>query len=219
MSDMHPSADLPLPSAGRHTLVFGDVSLTIETPADFDALLDACARETPDTVDRIPYYANLWPSAIGLAEALATRASALTGTSVIELGCGLGLPSILAARLGAATVVATDFHPDVMPWLRQNAAQNNAAITFEHLSWATPRTLGGRCFDWVIGSDLLYERRHIPALVHCIDTLAAPGATLLVADPGRDGLGSFAAALTRSGWCCDLEPHGDIYVVAAQRLC
>lgn len=219
MTNTRLSVDLPLPSAGSHTLSFGEVTLTIQTPPDFDALLDACARETPDTVDRIPYYANLWPSAIGLAEALAARASALAGTTVVELGCGLGLPAILAARLGAAAVTATDFHPDVRPWLHKNATQNRADITFGHVSWDSPEPLEGRRFDWVIGSDLLYERRHVPALVRCIDTLATPCATLLIADPGRDGLGPFAAALAHSGWHCDLEPHDDIFVITATRSC
>jgi len=67
------------------------------------------------------------------------------------------------------------------------------------------------------GSDLLYERRHLPALVRCIGALAAPGASLLVADPGRDGLGLFTDALARAGWRCELEPRGEIYVIAARR--
>lgn len=216
MSATPQPANLPL-HAGCHTLTFGDVALTIAPPPDFDALLDACVRETPDDVDRIPYYANLWPAAIGLAEALVARAGDLTDTAVAELGCGLALPAILAARLGAAPVVATDFHHAVAPWLRLNAMHNDAIVTFVQLDWDTPEKLGGERFDWVIGSDLLYEQRHIPALVRCIGALAAPGATLLFADPGRDGLGLFSAMLARAGWRCELEPHGEIYVITAVR--
>ena len=216
MSGALQPVNLPL-RAGRHRLAFGGVSLTIDTPPDFDALLDACVRETPGAVDRIPYYAALWPSALGLAEALAARASVLAGAAVVELGCGLGLPSILAARLGAAPVVATDFHPGTAPWLRLNAARNGAAVAFARLDWSEPGILAGERFGWVIGSDLLYERRHLPALVRCIGALAAPGASLLVADPGRDGLGPFTGALARDGWRCELEPRGEIYVVAARR--
>ncbi len=216
--DAHITKPTTMPlNAGVHSLAFGGVALTLETPPDFESLLDACARETPDAVDRIPYYANLWPSALGLADALAARAPELQGRSLVEFGCGLGLPAILASRLGARPVLATDFHPDAEPWLRRNVARNAAAVSFARLDWNTPSTLNGRRFDWLIGSDLLYERTHIPALVTCITALANPAASLLIADPGRDGLGSFTEALAHAGWQCDLEPRGEIYVVTADR--
>ena len=207
---------LPLP-AGQHSFTFNDFTVTIETPPDFDALLDACARDTPDNVDRIPYYANLWPSAIGLAHSLCHRASAIANSTVIELGCGLGLPSIVAAQYHAANVVATDFHPDTQPWLLHNATLNQTTITFTTLDWNTPSPLNNATFDWIIGSDLLYESRHIPALANCITTLAHPATNLLIADPGRDGLAAFTAALTRHHWHCDLETVHNIYIITARR--
>src|SRR4051812_32331908 len=77
-------------------------------PADWDALRDeegAAARP-------IPYWARLWPSGLALAEALAA-APPQPGTRVLELGCGLGLPSIVAARAGA-DVLATDAASDAV---------------------------------------------------------------------------------------------------------
>ncbi len=64
----------------------------------------------------------------------------------------------------------------------------------------------------MIGSDLVYERRHIPALVCAIDALCAPGGEAVVSDPGRDNLDLFVAAMEKSGWRHTLEPEGDIYV-------
>src|ERR687897_1647997 len=54
----------------------------------------------------VPYWARPWPSGVGLAGALYDDPPA-EGTTVLELGCGLALPSVIAARAGA-TVLATD---------------------------------------------------------------------------------------------------------------
>ncbi len=207
------NARQPLAS-GLHRLDVGDLHLAIETPPDFEALLDHCAARTPDNVDRIPYYATLWPSALALADALWQRRDVLRGTGVIELGCGLGLPSIVAGRLGA-DVLATDFHPDAAAWLQANAARNGATVAYAQLAWDKTGSRGP--FDWVIGSDLLYERRHIPSLAAAISALAAPAGTALIADPGRDGLADFTAAMAAHGWRSELEPHGEIYVLAFTR--
>jgi predicted nicotinamide N-methyase len=192
----------------------GELRIEIETPPDFEALLDACAARTPDNVDRIPYYATLWPSALGLAAALWQRRDVLAGTRAVELGCGLGLPAIVAARLGA-TVLATDFHPDAGSWLQRNAARNGVSLAYEQLTWgACP---AHSAFDWVIGSDLLYERRHIASLATAITALAAPAGRALIADPGRDGLADFTSAMASHGWQSELEPHGEIYVLVFTR--
>ena len=118
----------PVSPQGRHIVVVGDVSLTMETPPDLDALLDRAAADDPQAVDAIPYYAILWPAARSLAVHLWDIREELSGRRVIELGCGLGLPGILAARLGAQ-VTATDFHPDNGTWLQHRITSYNVCYT------------------------------------------------------------------------------------------
>lgn len=211
----------PVSPQGRQTIQIGDVSITIETPPDLDALLDRAAHEAPHTVDGIPYYAILWPAARGLAEYLWHERKTLKGKNVIELGCGLGLPSILAAKLGAL-VHATDFHPDTGEWLLHNANENRVELTYQQLDW-TVFLAGSKkettlsCAPFVIGSDLLYEARHIPALVCTIDALCSHGGQAIISDPGRDHLPTFVAAMERMGWKHELIPMNDIYVCTFQR--
>lgn len=211
----------PVSPQGLQALQIGDVSLTIETPPDLDALLDRAAEEAPHTVDGIPYYAILWPAAQGLAHTLWQQRSTLNGERVIELGCGLGLPSILAAKLGA-TVQATDFHPDTGQWLLHNAAANHVHLDYHQLDWNFfLQGRKGKCplkpARFVIGSDLLYEPRHIPALICTIEALCAPDGEAIIADPGRDHLQTFVTAMERAGWKHELLPVNDIYVCRFKR--
>ncbi len=221
----------PLSPQGRHTVTIGEVTLTMETPPDLDALLDRAAADDPQAVDAIPYYAILWPAAHGLARYLwACRAELRGGTRVIELGCGLGLPSILAARLGAR-VLATDFHPDTGTWLLHNAGLNGVSIDYHQLDWnafldARPATRDPQtptdsrqptAYSLIVGSDLLYERRHIPALVCAIDALCAPGGRAVISDPGRDNLDLFVSSMEKSGWRHTLHAEGNIYICRFDR--
>jgi len=228
----------PTSPQGRHSVTFGDVTLTLETPPDLDALLDRAAEASPQAVDAIPYYAILWPAAHGLARHLWEHRAELSGARVLELGCGLGLPSVLAARLGAS-VLATDFHPDTGTWLLHNASLNGVSVGYRQLDWNVflegdarsptpdlrppgvdlrpPAAHSLLPFPLVIGSDLLYERRHIPALVRTLDALCAPGGHAVIADPGRDHLGLFVAAMENSGWRHTLIPADDIYVCRFDR--
>lgn len=201
----------PTATSPHQTVSIGGLDLTLEAPPDLDALLDKAAAENPQAVDTIPYYAILWPAARGLSEHLWERRAELKGARVTELGCGLGLPSIVAAKAGAK-VVATDFHKDAGPWFSRNAALNGVEIAYRQLDWGRAAAGGADEMksEWVIGSDLLYERRHIPALVGAIDRLC--GGTAIIADPGRAPLDVFVLAMESIGWKNTLCPAGDIYI-------
>ena len=208
----------PVSPQGRQTVTVGGITLTIETPPDLDALLDRAAAADPQAIDAIPYYAILWPAAHGLTRYLWEHRLELPGQRVIELGCGLGLPAILAARLGA-NVLATDFHPDTGEWLHHNARLNGASLDYRQLDWeasfsALPDIPPAAR---VIGSDLLYERRHIPALVRTIDALCATGGHAIIADPGRDNLSLFVSSMEKDGWRFTLHPVDDVYVCRFDR--
>ena len=120
-------------------------TLRLLHPPDATELIDeeAFARE-----EFLPYWAELWPSARALAGVVASLA--LRGARVVELGCGLGLPSIVAALAGAR-VLATDWSDDALAFARHNARRNGVRIETFHCSWSAPAPLAGRGpFDVVI---------------------------------------------------------------------
>jgi predicted nicotinamide N-methyase len=139
----------------------GEVELSLLRPASPDALLDedAFARD-----EFLPYWAELWPAATALAVALPDVA----GLRVVELGCGLGLPSLVAAARGA-DVTASDWAEDAIELLRENAARNGLALRAEVRDWREPWP---ERFDVAIAADVLYEHRNVEPLLERLRELA-----------------------------------------------
>jgi predicted nicotinamide N-methyase len=180
--------------------------LRIWRPPDMEALIDLAAFEADE---RIPYWADVWESAIVLAEEIASLDG--RGRSLLELGCGLGLPALVAARAGFA-VTATDYEEPALEGVRYNAEHNGLPrIETRVLDWRNISPDVGR-FDRVVAADVLYEPHHAPALAGVIArTLSADG-TALVADPCRTRAAGFADACRAVGLEVDKtkarRPHG-----------
>jgi predicted nicotinamide N-methyase len=170
-------------------------------PPDMDALIDVAAFEADE---RIPYWANVWESAVVLAEDLATTPG--EGLSLVELGCGLGLPSLAAARQGYA-VTATDYEDSALEGVLHNAARNGLAgrVATRLLDWRHPPRESGP-FDRVVAADVLYEQHHAAALADVIDLLLAPSGLGLVADPGRLKAAAFEPACRERGLVVKTTP-------------
>ncbi|MCW2991067.1 MAG: Methyltransferase type 12 [Solirubrobacterales bacterium] len=167
--------------------------LALLRPRDTDALLDEAAFDEQD--EFIPYWADLWPSAILLARTLSGRA--LRGARVLELGCGLGLPS-LAAAIAGGRVLATDWAADALAAVERNARHNELAVDTLVSDWREPAELLARGpFDLVIAADVLYERRNVRPLTQLIEALDAE---VWLADPGRPPAAEMVGNLELAGW-------------------
>jgi predicted nicotinamide N-methyase len=109
---------------------------------------------------------------------------------VLELGCGLGVPSLVAARAGAS-VLATDADPDALDLLRRNAALNDTELDTARVDWTAPADLLDRApFDLVLAADVMYERESVAPLLELLPRLAPEA---WVADPGRAHVSTFLA--------------------------
>lgn len=140
--------------------------------------------------ERLPYWADIWPSSMMLAERLLEEKGA--GRSLIELGCGSGLCAC-AAAIGGFDVLATDYYDDALLFTELNARVNvGRAIRTRHVDWsAIPADVGG--FDVLIAADVMYEPRYPAMVANAIDRLLAPGGYALIADPGRIAFPDFLA--------------------------
>ena len=155
----------------------GEVELTLLRPREPEALIDE-ERFADD--EFMPYWAELWPAGLALALALPER---LTGVRVVELGCGLGVPSLVAAARGAE-VTAIDWAADAIELLRRNAARNGLELQAEVADW---RAFEGR-FDLALAADVLYEARNVEPLLELLPRLAPE---ILLAEPGRPHAAGF----------------------------
>jgi predicted nicotinamide N-methyase len=174
------------------------VSQSIELPSGELRLLQPQeAAALPDTgpvewAPVAPYWSVLWRSGVALAREL--DGVALCGLRVVELGCGLAVPSIAAARAGAA-VLATDACAEALMLVARNAHANGVRIETAPVDWADPDELVRRApFDVVLAADVLYERASVAPLLSLLPRLA-PEAWL--ADPGRPAAGAFVAQAGR----------------------
>lgn len=129
-----------------------------------------------------PYWLQIWPAAIAIAQTLGTLA--LRGLRVLDLGCGLGVPGIAAAWRGAH-VTFVDRSPDAVEFARWNAGRvgSPAAVDVQCLDWAERIVQG--TFDLVLLSDVSYRALHHDPLRRQLAACLAPHGAVLHADPRR----------------------------------
>jgi ribosomal protein L11 methylase PrmA len=127
----------------------------------------------------------------------------LRGKRAIELGCGVGLPSVVALERGADEVVATDHYPGALDFAAYNAESNGEkSLETALLDWRKPRLDGLANFDIVFAADVLYERRNVPLLAEIVPKLLAPKGEIIFADPRRSGAKMFVEEMGRRGFRC-----------------
>src|SRR3954454_2634097 len=181
----------PLLDIVREEIAAGDETVTVIRPSDWEELRHHEGAEGRTA----PYWAIAWPSGLELATRLA--AMDLTGKRVLELGCGLAIPSIVAARRGA-DVTATDGVPDAVVFAAHNLALNDVEGEVELADWREARDLVDAApWDLVVASDVLYLRANVEALLRLLPRLIGRQGEAIVADPNRAGGRDFAASARR----------------------
>lgn len=180
----------------------------VTQPRDFGGLLDLAAA---DSEQQMPYWAEVWPSGVGLADAIARQPERLRGKRVLELGGGLGVTAIAALAAGAALTVA-DYAAEALLLCRYNALRN-AGREPETLraNWRRPEpalaALAADRFPVVLAADVLYEGRDVEPLLGLVERLVAPGGLLWLAEPGRKVAERFLEAAAAIGWRGETDRH------------
>ncbi len=171
------------------TVCVGDRILSIIHPASAEDLISERDFERDE---RLPYWAELWPSARVLAEHIL----AMTGNrrSLLELGCGSGLVTTCASLAGFR-VTASDYYEDAVRFARVNSHRNGGRTARGlSLDWrALPPKLPR--FDVVVASDVLYERPYGALVARVVNATLADGGVAIIADPGRVARDEFIRAL------------------------
>lgn len=149
-------------------------------------------------------FGQLWPASQALARAV--NEADIRGRRILEIGCGLGLSSLVLQRRGA-DITASDYHPLAESFLDYNAALNQLPpVAYHDLPWELPAPDLGQ-FDLIIGSDILYERDHAEILARLIQRHTLPRAEVLITCPGRGYRGRFSRALQAQGYVLTEKPR------------
>jgi ETFB lysine methyltransferase len=167
--------------------VAGD-SIELWKPRSAEALIN---EQDFEADERLPYWAEVWPSSIALAACLPFASPG--ADRAIELGCGVGFITAIASRR-SWRVLATDYYSDALAFTRLNALRNGLREpATRHVDWRVfPEDLRG--FDLVLASDVLYERPYAELVAAALQKTISASGRALVADPGRVAAEEFVRA-------------------------
>jgi predicted nicotinamide N-methyase len=211
-------AGLPAGAASdvvEETVTLAGRTVRLLRPRNGDAILDELLAEDDPDEDRLPFWAELWPSGTALAEAVAGRA--LAGRRVLELGCGLGLVGV-AAALAGARVLSVDRSPEAITFAAANAARNGVTLRTAVCAFDQPEELIAEApWELVLAADVLYEQRNVPVLLWLLPRLVTAGGEVWLADPGRRMLETFLTGVDALGWQREQVPT-DPGLVTIHRL-
>jgi len=188
----------------RETVIIDGKKFLIDRPSASDLLLEHPAIVSAFAADEyMPYWADLWPASRMLARAI-LREKWPAGLEALEVGCGLGLPGIVALSKGIR-VVFSDFDQTAVRFAASNA-RLNCHRDFEVLpmDWRSPPE--NRKFPLILCSDLCYERRHVDPVVALITKLLTADGICLLTDQDRPPAPYLRETLVSSGLTYAAEP-------------
>lgn len=189
-------------------LPWSNRSIKITRPADIDLLLDNASR---DPEENLPYWAEIWPSGLAIADLLGIKPEFVSGRTVFELGSGIGTTAIAALQAGAELIVS-DYSPESLTLCRFNTQRNTGKQPETlQLNWRAlseeARSAIGYGFAVVLAADVLYETRDIEPLLGFFEQIVAPGGLLILGEPGRDVARRFLEAAYAAGWTGESVHH------------
>jgi predicted nicotinamide N-methyase len=178
----------------RDQVIIEGQTFLIERPDESDRLWEQPAIRSAFAADEyLPYWADLWPASRMLAKAI-LRQPWQSGLEALEIGCGLGLPGVVALSRGLH-VIFSDYDATALQFAAANARLNG----FENfrllpLDWRTPPE--DLRVPVVLASDLIYELRNVAPLVALIKKVLLPGGLCLLTDQDRVPSHALREALT-----------------------
>lgn len=187
----------------QDTIQIGNLPIEIVRLRDAADLLDEpdFAKQFVEE-DRAPYGLELWTSAIMLARHI-EQSPPGEGRSALDLGCGLGLVSIVATMRGWH-VVAADNEPTTLRFARFNAELNKVSVAAFQLSdWHAPNF--DRRFDRIFAADVLYQLVDHKPILACLKTLLAPQGEVFIIDPNRSVADHFGSLAESEGFHVEVK--------------
>jgi predicted nicotinamide N-methyase len=193
------------------TVAIGDTTVEITRPRSADELI---SEKDFEHDERLPYWAELWPSSVLLATRLQSW-QPRGGGFLLELGCGVGLVTAVALSAGW-DVVATDYYAEALEFTTLNALRIAGRAPYtRHVDWRQMPDIPQ--FDAVVAADVLYEREYPALIASAITRTLAPNGEALIVDPGRVHAPAFTPACEAEGLTVSAEQQGTMTLYQVSR--
>ncbi len=168
------------------TLDVSGLEIKLNRITNIDELYSALLKKDSGSIEikdeRIPYWAELWPSAIAMSEFIVENKIVSNKTFVHETGCGLALPGIVCGKLGA-NVLLTDYLPEALEVAAKNWLLNfTIPAQTQLMDWRKP--FATKC-DVLLAADVAYEKRMFGVLVKMFSAIIKPGGKIIFSEPNR----------------------------------
>ena len=173
-------------------------NFSLQRPVDLESVWEQMAEAEGDPDEHIPYWVELWPASIVLAKWLLGQEKLISGNRCLDLGCGLGLCTQVAASC-QAQVVGADYKVQALHFARESA-ETNQPWAWLGMDWRRP-CFKPKTFPFIFGADILYESRFFSPLLDLWADLLTPGGKIWITAPDRHVSRPFwSDILPRKGW-------------------
>ena len=174
-------------------------SWQLQRAADLETLWENMVENDFGDDERLPYWTEIWPSSLVLAEWLLTQCDRFFGQVCLDLGCGLGLTAMVGSWLGGR-IVAMDYEPEALHFAQKNQSINDVPqILWSVMDWRQPALAAG-CAPFIWGGDIMYEARFVRPVLSFLEHALAPGGVVWIAEPNRSVYQTFTEQLAGAGW-------------------
>lgn len=165
------------------TITIGDIVIKIFVPTEDSVKRIYREQRQANNTTPFPYWAKLWPAALGLSTFLQQQSQFITGKEVLELAAGMGVPSLLAARY-ASRVIYSDYLPEALDVVEQSIDLQSATnLTTRLLDWhRLPPDLSP---EVLLLSDINYDPQEFEVLYKVLKGFLQKKTTILLSTPQR----------------------------------
>lgn len=163
------------------TLTIRGRNFTFLLPKSLETFVDS-----ENVFQNFPLWAKIWEASIVLADHLA-RITAQPEKRFLEIGCGLGVASIVAASFGHH-VIMTEYNTDALNFARANVQENlsstDSNLEVAELDWENPQLEGA--FDCIVGSEVIYNERDYQPILNLFKSYLEPQGEIILAERVRE---------------------------------
>jgi ETFB lysine methyltransferase len=184
----------------KDTILIAGQSFVLERIKNLDDLVDEISDELFNEDERLPYWAELWPSAHALTEFILENPTVFNDKNILELGCGMGLTTIALSLNNPKNLLATDYEQPALDATQRNFNLNGLTqnISVQLLDWRAPNL--NQKYEMIVASDVAYEERFFQPLIDLFQNFLTEKGTIILAEPNRSIARIFFGKLALAGF-------------------